>query len=106
MTNPTVFDSIQKAVKKLAKQNDSVDQVIDDIVEHVSSLPGANHRSDWEEIIKTAENLIVGDLTFGSMMTERDSQPQTGPNKPASSQNSERETQGRNRKVGDKTQSP
>ena len=66
MSNSELFKSIQTVVEQMAGQNDSVDKILDKIVEHVSSQPGANERSDWEEIVKTAESLVVGDLTFGS----------------------------------------
>ena len=72
MSNQELFKSIEKVVEQMAGQNDSIDQVLDKIVEHVSSQPGANERSDWEEIMKTAESLIVGDLTYGSFATGLD----------------------------------
>ena len=44
MSNQELFKSIEKVVEQMAGQNDSIDQVLDKIVEHVSSQPGANER--------------------------------------------------------------
>lgn len=97
MSNPELFESLRNAVEQLANQNESIDEVLDKIVEHVSNQPGANNRSDWEEIVKTAESLIVGDLTFGTMGPAADP-PCQSPNIGSTQSNDARENSTRIRR--------
>lgn len=52
--------------EKLAAQNDIVSRTMEEIVENVVSDPNIEDRSDWEEICKMLETIVVGDLTLGS----------------------------------------
>ncbi len=56
---------IDRAVESLAKQNNSISRSVDGIVETTSNQIDTELRSDWEEIQKTTELILLQDLVFG-----------------------------------------
>jgi hypothetical protein len=83
---------IDHAVEAIAKQNVAVNRAIDGMVEHVSSQKDADLRSDWEEIQRTSEMIVVQDLVFGQSEIE-ESSPMPKPNRKPEEQKSEHEGQ-------------
>ena len=55
----------ERLVESVAQQNKIVGRSIDSIVENIASQPGAESRSDWNEICITAELVLVQDLLLG-----------------------------------------
>lgn len=78
--------NIEPLVESLAQQNKTVSRTVDGIVEVVSSLPGARQRSDWSEIQKTSELIVVQDLVFGQDEGEDEPHP-TKPKKMSDTRN-------------------
>lgn len=61
---------LEHLVDSLSKQNKSVSDAVDGMIEYVTTSPDADLRSDWSELQKTTELIVVQDLVFGQQSCE------------------------------------
>lgn len=83
--------TIERVVDNLVQENNCVSRSVDGLVEYVSSQCDADLRSDWTEIQKTTELILLQDLVFGDDGTDETSPTLKKNRKPDSGRKSEKE---------------
>ena len=65
--------TLESKIENLAQENKCVSRSVDGLVEYVSSQNDADLRSDWPEIQKTTDLILLQDLVFGQDCAEESS---------------------------------